>query len=526
MANLEQEKALRQRVIDILFADGYPDYALALNGFKRVVPLPVARKNIGCTDYENIYLKPTLTDEEISIVVRHEMLHVMLRHKARMTRQHKPNTWNLACDYELSNYYSAHDDKIMERSPILSKGCSVAIDAEYTGMTAEEIYQKMIDDRRRKQQEQEEQQQQEGSQSTLELGSGSGDFNSPGSSSQKPEDEENDQEDDQEKEEQDDEQEKEGGEEAQEDESDDKQDDQDRQDGDGQGDGEDSESESDNDEPGENEQPDLSDEEIAEQLERELSELADQLGDLSQDEQDQLRDAIKQAVEDGYGNLSPEQQDQMANSEVVESSGADIAGSPAEQLPVRPMPDPQVLKLKYSLHRFFVKQENVDKAHTYRRPNKKYAGSGIIMKGWGKAYKPTKTLAVYVDISGSMTMDKLGKALGVVEELKKIKRTSLIIKYFNTSIHEKFCPGGGTDYNCVMQDAKKNDYKCVAIITDDTPGYFTENYKLEALWIAGIEQPNSYKNYKNYKLEYDINKPGSQIQTKYFGIAIIEPDKQ
>lgn len=515
----QSKEDLRQRVMDILFDTGYPDYALALNGFAYVKALPDGSRSIGATDYKGMFLNAKLDDDELSLVARHEILHVMLRHNNRRKSSHKHMTWNVACDYELSNYYSAYDDEVVASSELLRNGATVSDSPEYAGLVAEEIYDKLLEERKKQQKQQQEQQQDQSQDNSVTIVAMPGmpsddsgnDPHSGGKGWGKPRTDEEEESGENEDSKQVEDAEQEESEESQ---------------GEGQGEQEGAEEKTKQEEQadGEGEQPDLSDEELAEQLEKELSELAAELSDLSDDEQEELYNKIKQAIEYNYDSLSPEQKSQMAASELVEASGiSGIGGKDVGLAPIAEPPIPDAQKLFYSLRSFFIKQENVDKGRSYRRPNKKYAGSGIIMKGRSNVYKPTKTLAVYVDISGSMTKEKVAKALGVVETMEKMKRVTLVKHYFDTRIHDKFRPGGGTDYNCIFRHARENNYTCIAIITDDTDECFQEEFSVEALWIAGVE-PKRARYRKGYSFEERVNKPDGNITAKKFEVAIVEQD--
>jgi len=451
----KKDEVLRDRIVDILMTTGYPDYAIALGGFKQVLPMTenlkpypgMKRMPPGATDYQNLYVKEGMSDDETSVLVRHEILHVILRHKKRIQKHHKPRLWNIACDFELSNYYSAKDDKVIKDSEHLSPGCNVMECPEYAEMTAEEIYDKMIEQGAGQEEEQI-------IKMMLQMVSGQGGQGGKGDQEESEE-------------------------------------------GEGQGQGQEKED-------GEGEE--------------EEGEFGFDL-DLSEDEQDKLREAIQAAINDGYDKLTDEQKQQMEDSPMQPGGKSGLGGTQHVHKKVRP-PNPEELQLYYDLRRFFLRQQNVGKGQTYRKPNKKYQGTKIIKKGRANVYQPQKTLAVYVDVSGSMSPQKLARAIGVLRTIEGMKRVTFIVKYFSTHLQDEYYEGGGTDYEIIFADAQKEDYTCVAIITDNSHSYFRNKYQLEAVWIAGIEEGGR----GNYSISSLINQPDSPIQCTHFKCSVVGHD--
>lgn len=92
------------------------------------------------TDMERIYYNPaffdTLDIEETKFVLAHEVMHVALMHGLRLqSREHR--LWNVACDYAIN--YMLHQAKFK-----LVKSC--LLDSKYAGMSAEQIYEKLLQD--------------------------------------------------------------------------------------------------------------------------------------------------------------------------------------------------------------------------------------------------------------------------------------------------------------------------------------------------------------------------------------------
>lgn len=576
LLDVKRNAEFRNRITNVLFATGYPDYALVLRSFHQVVPMK--GKFIGGTDYTNLYINEDLTDDELSIVVRHEILHVMLRHNKRAPKGHKRNTWNMACDYELSNYYSVYDNHVLKNSERLHDGCYIARHSKYGGRTASQIYDLLIYDLYEQKRKKEQQNLERNNIPPFsgDSADNSEDFDmddlnagstnpSEGESmtAEMPEDMEPDLTDEQTPNNFDNEmgESEEGESEGEEIDSEfDPTDDTDSDDepteneGEVQNDGEvegefdgvddtdpefdeadfnDAE-EGDNDtefDPFDSLEDELEEltEEMKDEAEKEasdsLSEEAKDLGESDSDAEleEQLRKAMELALKVGYNSLSDEQKEQMEGSELVESTASGKSGLGVEMKP--PKID-EAVRLKYQLKSYFIKQEQVDKGRTYRRPNKKYAGSPFIVKGKANVYKPSKTIACYVDVSGSMSRNMVKRALEVVEGLKKIKRLEVKIHYFNTQIHDKFRSGGGTDYNAVLDHATENKYSCIAVITDNSYESWRGKWKFEAVWLIGIERcrDEEYAFARAVDAYNHPNKRSGYIQCKKFQFNEVLPN--
>lgn len=512
-------RALRQRIVDILFDTGYPDYAIAVHGFECVNTLS---DGIAGTDYANLYVNEQLSDTELGIVARHEILHVMLKHRKRQQSSFKPVLWNIAADYEVSNYYGYQDDLDIAASPLLSQGVSIAKTPEYCDMTAEEIYAALLAKIQQQAQDQQQNQQNQEQQG----GSGQGSAGQGGSGGQRqqnqppvPQEQGQNQ------------QQQQPSEQGQPNQQGTEQPEQ-EQEQQGQGQQQEQDTEQEQQEQPEPEQPGQeqsgsqpkTEQELLDQLEEEYNPYLD----LSPDEQEGLRNSMQQAIQQAYNSMSDEDKAQLEQSVLFEPGVSGKGGTSDISLETDP-PEPEEVKLYYDLRRFFLKQQNVEKGKSYKRPNKKYQNSGIVIKARTNVYRESKTLAVYVDVSGSMDKRMVAKALGIVETMKEMKRTELIVKYFNTSLWDTFrSGGGGTNYDIIFQDAKKNNYTCVAIVTDDSWSHLRENYHLDALWIAGVEgglrHDGSYciSNWVNPKDENYLSQ--AHITADHFAVSVVGHD--
>jgi len=129
MSKLEQ--AAKNQIIDILNKQGYPTYSKLLD--KLDVKLIDTEKDPDSIAYldtrtATIYLNPDLTIQQISTIVRHEILHEYLTHMIRSEKfkQSDPKyknipheLVNIAADYEISNKGYTDADKSIARGIVI-----------------------------------------------------------------------------------------------------------------------------------------------------------------------------------------------------------------------------------------------------------------------------------------------------------------------------------------------------------------------------------------------------------------------
>lgn len=89
------------------------------------------------TDMSKLYYNPefieSLDDEIVLFVLAHEVMHIALAHGMRlMKRNHQ--LWNIACDYAINLVLEDSGFKLWDRC---------LVDKKYTGMSADEIYEKL-----------------------------------------------------------------------------------------------------------------------------------------------------------------------------------------------------------------------------------------------------------------------------------------------------------------------------------------------------------------------------------------------
>ncbi|MBB6560917.1 putative metal-dependent peptidase [Acidovorax soli] len=100
---------------------------------------------VGAVDetLRTIYLNPAagLTEQETRFVIAHEILHVALRHMGR--RQGRdPYLWNVACDYVINDW-------LIQMQVGSAPALGLLHDLELRGLSAEEVYDRIVVDLRR-----------------------------------------------------------------------------------------------------------------------------------------------------------------------------------------------------------------------------------------------------------------------------------------------------------------------------------------------------------------------------------------
>lgn len=128
----ELEQAAKDQITNILNKQGYPTYSRLLD--KLDVKLIDTEKNPNAIAYlavneATIYLNPNLNINQVSTIVRHEILHEYLTHFARAEEFKKKDEKykglphelvNVAADYDISNVGYTDADKQVARSIILN----------------------------------------------------------------------------------------------------------------------------------------------------------------------------------------------------------------------------------------------------------------------------------------------------------------------------------------------------------------------------------------------------------------------
>ena len=163
MKMTQLEHSAKNQIIKKLNTQGYPTYARLLDLLD--VKLINTEKNPDAiaylaTDKATIFLNPNLNIEQISTIVRHEILHEYLTHFARAEKikasdpkyKNVPHDLvNIAADYEISNRGYTDDDKMTARGIELNgnflKGLVTEDDhPDWVDLSFEEMLDKLIDE--------------------------------------------------------------------------------------------------------------------------------------------------------------------------------------------------------------------------------------------------------------------------------------------------------------------------------------------------------------------------------------------
>ena len=105
-----------------------------------------------------------------------------------------------------------------------------------------------------------------------------------------------------------------------------------------------------------------------------------------------------------------------------------------------------IVQFEGSLNHFIKKQIKLASEQTFTRLNKRYEGTGLIMKGVKKFESPeVPSVNVYFDRSGSWGEEKtrVGRqALATLDKYVRMKKLKVNIKYFNTEVFDEYTPDG------------------------------------------------------------------------------------
>lgn len=129
-------------------------------------------------------------------------------------------------------------------------------------------------------------------------------------------------------------------------------------------------------------------------------------------------------------------------------------------------------KFRMNFQRFIKDQVEYFRGDTWNRPNKNYAGSGFIMPG-KTMYAPGKipTINVYWDVSGSFSNPAKTQgakdAIGTINQYVKRGDIKVNVFYFADRVASTAsAAGGGTDGNAVLDHIENTKPTNVVVITD------------------------------------------------------------
>lgn len=161
MIALENEKKAKSQIMDFLAKQGYPRYAALLSNFD--VNLTADPDTVAYVenDRARIVVNKNLYLEQLSVVIRHELLHRWLRHNYRLGQHVGQDKWNkrthqqhmignIAADYEISNRgYTDEDKKVVRTLMIKDKEMRGLVTEDdhpdWVDMSVEEMYDKLTE---------------------------------------------------------------------------------------------------------------------------------------------------------------------------------------------------------------------------------------------------------------------------------------------------------------------------------------------------------------------------------------------
>ena len=165
-----RDKQVKEMVLDMLIQEGYGTYARRLKEFEFIVAdfyagsyIPVAAMfpTLGCIVINTGFLDDEKTFKQLSVIVRHELLHFLLMHEKRLYDHLKAtdpdfeNTYKKASIHEIANYamdwelsergYDDHDKDVVRNMTLNGRVCGGLIleddHPEWLGKPMEEIFE-------------------------------------------------------------------------------------------------------------------------------------------------------------------------------------------------------------------------------------------------------------------------------------------------------------------------------------------------------------------------------------------------
>ena len=155
MANTVLREDAKRQIIKVLSEQGYPTYARLLGYFDVYLTDDPEVVGYMIPGKAKIVLNKNLSIDQVSTIVRHEILHEYLTHAARAdkvnaTRRGNSKIANIAADFEISNRgYTQADKSIVRRIKLGDKTLQgLVTEDSYPGweyMSFEEMYNKLLD---------------------------------------------------------------------------------------------------------------------------------------------------------------------------------------------------------------------------------------------------------------------------------------------------------------------------------------------------------------------------------------------
>ena len=151
----------KQEIMNILRKQGYPTYAILVSYFDIYLTDDMNVIGYMIPDQAKIVLNMYLSINQVSTIVRHEILHEYLEHAKRAAevakrtgKVHNQKLANIAADYEISNKGYTSNDKAISRAIILQdkvlRGLVTEDDhPDWENLTFEEMYEILLKEQER-----------------------------------------------------------------------------------------------------------------------------------------------------------------------------------------------------------------------------------------------------------------------------------------------------------------------------------------------------------------------------------------
>ena len=473
MAITREEYIAKKQIMDILSKQGYPTYAHLLDLFDLNLTSDPSVVGYMIPDKGVIVLNRNLDIEQVSTIVRHEILHEYLSHQLRMQRHLGKEAYdnrtptlhqliNIAGDYEISNRGYTEKDKNIVRAIKLNgevlKGLVTEDDhPDWVDLTIEEMFDKLYDEYKKDEEafkqlldmiQKLNQQGDSEIQKAEEIAREAADISDEleqqgGSGSGEKSDEE-------------------GAE--------------------GSGSSEDKDGKPDGSAGGEHQKggkvKDLGDSDEAEKAKK----IAKAAKKAKQDAEDasgqdngevfdtpeQRAKKVKiakrvQAIEQAFNDLK----DQIEAEDHVKLNKDNAAKADKE---LKRYKEDPITNFKLSLYDLIKKQVAIKREFSWSRPNRRYAGTGILAQGKAIKPNPIPAVSVYFDVSGSVHpyVETTRAALAVLKNFLDRGLIKVKVYYVSTIIsdNENESTGGGADGDLIMDNIMATHPDNVVIMTD------------------------------------------------------------
>ena len=254
--------------------------------------------------------------------------------------------------------------------------------------------------------------------------------------------------------------------------------------------------------PSENESESDDSEDIAKNLKqraKELKEVADKLKKASKEEKEKLKDSIKRNEKSPLRTKREVKEDadlqerikklkELAESEQAKKDIIDITAGKvyddqlkASEKELRKYRRDNLVGFALILNKLIKNQIGTGKNKTWTKINKKYSQSSILKPGTSRLRDmPVPVINVYFDMSGSVEpyVDSTKKALNTLNDYLRQGKIKVNIKYVTTvlSSNPDDMTGGGADGNLIMEDIIKTKPTNVVIMTDGDSNYGTDRF--------------------------------------------------